>query len=279
MNRHDEGNELELSLEGSADAREQVPELAVFVDDLQAIETPSPGVEDAHVMAMMSEASRLLADNGDPVARPVSKAHGPASQASRLPMRRSTPMRKLLLAKVMAPLVAVFTLMGGLAYAQALPDPLQDVVSGAAGAVGVDLPDADDGEVEEADDPAEVEDPADEVDPDDDPEAEDDDDAQAGDDQTDDDNSGPGGGDDEIDDDNSGPGGGDDEIDDDNSGPGGGDDEADDDNSGPGGGDDEADDDNSGPGGGDDEVEDESDDDNSGSGGSDDEGEEPETED
>ncbi len=272
MNRHDEGNELELLLEGSADAREQVPELAVFVDDLQAIETPSPGVEDAHVMAMMSEASRLLADNGDPVARPVSKAHGPAAQASGLPMRRSTPMMKLLLAKVMAPLVAVFTLMGGLAYAQALPDPLQDVVSGAAGAVGVDLPDADDGEVEEADDPAEVEDPADEVedpadevDPADDPEAEDDDDAQAGDDQTDDDNSGPGGGDDEIDDDNSGPGGGDDE--------------ADDDNSGPGGGDDEADDDNSGPGGGDDEVEDESDDDNSGSGGSDDEGEEPETED
>ena len=264
-NRHDEGDELERLLEGSADAREHLPELAIFVDDLQAMPAPSPGAEDLHVVAMMSESSRLLAEKGDPVARPVSKVHGPAPQASGLPMRRSTPMVKLLLTKVMAPLIAVFTLMGGLAYAHALPAPLQDAVSGAADVVGIDLSSDDD----EADDPvAEVED--DETEPSDEPTDEPSDDPtdDADDGEADDSgNSGPGGaGDDDEADDNSGPGGGD-ESDDDNSGPGGGD-ESDDDNSGPGD-DDESDDDSSGSGGGGGD-DDESDDDSSGSGGGDD---------
>ena len=154
MNRHDEGNELERLLEGSAEAREQFPELAIFVDDLQAMPSPSPGVEDLHVAAMMSESSRLLADKGDPVARPVSNAPGPAAQVSGLPMRRSTPMVKVMLTKVMAPLIAVFTLMGGLAYADVLPSPVQDAVSGAAGVVGINLPDSDEGAVEDSDDGA-----------------------------------------------------------------------------------------------------------------------------
>lgn len=153
-NRHDEGDELERLLEGSANAREQHAELWTFVSDVQAMPAASPVAEDLHLAVMMSESSRLLADKGDPVVRPVSKAHGPASQVSGLPMRRSTPMVKLLLAKVMAPLVAVFTLMGGLAYAQALPDPLQNVVADAGGVVGLDLPDSDDGDVEDSDDGA-----------------------------------------------------------------------------------------------------------------------------
>lgn len=268
-NRHDEDDELERLLEGSADAREQLPELTIFVDDLQAMQTPSPGVEDLHVAAMMSESSRLLADNGDPVARPVSKAHGPASQASGLPMRRSTPMVKLLLAKVMAPLVAVFTIMGGLAYAQVLPDPLQDVVADAGGAVGLDLPDSDDGDVDEAtevedadeaDEATEVEDDADtthESDP-----AEGDDDEGATDDEAD----GTEGDDDEANAEGEGAQGDDDEADDstedqdDSTDDGSGNDDGD--NSGPGGGDGGGD--NSGSGGG-------SDDEN---GGSDDEVEE-----
>jgi len=228
MYRHDEGDELERLLEGSAQAREQHPELRIFVDDVQAMPAASPATEDLHVAAMMSESSRLLAENGDPVARPVSKAHGPAPQASGLSMRRSTPMVKLLLAKVMAPLVAVFTLMGGLAYAQVLPDPLQNVVAGAGGAIGLDLPDSDDGDVEETDEVAEdedaleddtaVEDEDEGAVEDDDQGAQDDDDqgAQDDDDQgvvddeaTDDDSdSGPGGGDDDDEaDDDSGSGG------------------------------------------------------------------------
>ena len=103
MDRHDEGDELERLLEGSAQAREHHPELRIFVDDVQAMPAASPATEELHVAVMMSESSRLLAENGDPVARSVSKAHGPAPQASGLSMRRSTPMVKLLLAKVMAP--------------------------------------------------------------------------------------------------------------------------------------------------------------------------------
>ncbi|HVF08422.1 MAG TPA: hypothetical protein VNC60_07595 [Actinomycetota bacterium] len=268
-NRHDEGDELERLLEGSAEAREQLPELAIFVDDLLEMPAPSPGAEDLHVAAMMSESSHLLADKGDPVARPVSNAHGPAMQVSGLPMRRSTPMVKLLLAKVMAPLVAVFTLMGGLAYAQVLPDPLQDAVAGAGGVVGLDLPDSDGSDLQETDDDAtevEVEDPLDKA------EAEEDDanetDADEEDEADEPDNSGPGNGDEEESDhDSSDPGAGDDDSDDDsngdadNSGPGGGGSDDDSDNSGPGGGGSDDDSDNSGPGGGGG-----SDDDSSGSG-------------
>ena len=152
--RHDQDDGFERLLEGSAQARERVPELAVFVDDLQLISTVSPTVGDLHVAAMMSEAVHLLADKGDPAVRSVSNAHGPASQASGLPTRRSVQM-KTLLAKVMAPLVAVFTVMGGLAYAEALPGPVQKAVSGAAGAVGIDLPDGS-GDATETDDPADV---------------------------------------------------------------------------------------------------------------------------
>ena len=269
-NRYDEGDELERLLEGSAETRELLPELAVFVDDLLVMPAPSPGAEELHVAAMMSESSRLLADKGDPVARPVSNAHGPARQVSGLPMRRSIPMVKLI-AKVMAPLVAVFTLMGGLAYAQVLPDPLQNAVADAGGAVGLDIPGTDDGDVEEAGDVDEVDnvDEADKADVED--EAGDVDEIDDNDEADENDNSGPGGGsDDEDADDNSGPGGGD-ETDDD----GDVDDEADEnDNSGPGGGsDDEADDDSDdsghGGGGSDDEPETDDDSDNSGHSGSD----------
>ncbi|HEX7248329.1 MAG TPA: hypothetical protein VF351_09545 [Actinomycetota bacterium] len=209
-NRYDEGDELERLLEGSAETRELLPELAVFVDDLLVMPAPSPGAEELHVAAMMSESSRLLADKGDPVARPVSNAHGPARQVSGLPMRRSIPMVKLI-AKVMAPLVAVFTLMGGLAYAQVLPDPLQNAVADAGGAVGLDIPGTDDGDVEEAGDVDEVDnvDEADEADVED--EAGDVDETDENDEADENDNSGPGGGsDDEADDDSddSGHGGG-----------------------------------------------------------------------
>ena len=256
--RHDDADGFEQLLEGSAQAREQSPELGSFVDDVRAISAASPAAEVRHIVAMMAEA-QLIADKGDPVARPVSNAHGPAPQVSGLPMRRSTQMLKMLLTKVMAPLVAVFTVMGGLAYAQALPTPLQDAVSGAAGVVGIDLPDSDETDGDETDDDVADDDASDDV-------VDEVGDDVEEDDQGDDDRSGSGNdddatppGDDEGENDQ-----GDDHSDSDDDENSGSDDDADDDNSGPGGGsdDDDADDededadeddDNSGPGGGSDD--------------------------
>jgi hypothetical protein len=140
--------------------------LARFVEDLRRAcpEAPNEALASAHVAAMV-EASRLSAENGDPVARPASKADGPAHQASGLPKWRRNPMLKRLfgspLARVAILAVGLMLVFSGVAVAGALPDQIQTPVSNAAQTIGVDLPcpdddgdvdDVDDGDVDDADD-------------------------------------------------------------------------------------------------------------------------------
>ncbi len=122
-------------------------EVAHFVQELQEA-VPSSGLasQDFHVAAIV-ETSHLLADKGDPVVRPVSNAAAPALQASGLPKQRRKHM-KWIVAKVVAPIAAVLTVFGGMAYAGALPHQVQSAVSHAAGTVGIDLPRDDEGAAE-----------------------------------------------------------------------------------------------------------------------------------
>jgi hypothetical protein len=133
---------LERMLSGQASTPDEWRELAGFVEDLhEAVPARPLASEDLHVAAMV-ETSHLIADDGDPVARPVSNADAPAPQVSRLPKLRRKPMNRSTrtLVRVLVPVAAVLTVMGSMAVAGALPHTVQKAVSHAAGTVGLNLP-------------------------------------------------------------------------------------------------------------------------------------------
>ena len=133
---------LERMLSGQAPTTDEWRELTRFVEDLhEAVPARPLASEDLHVAAMV-ETSHLTADDGDPVARPVSNADAPAPQVSRLPKLRRKPMKRSTrtLVRVLVPIVAMLTVMGSMAVAGALPHTVQKAVSHAAGTVGLNLP-------------------------------------------------------------------------------------------------------------------------------------------
>jgi hypothetical protein len=132
-----------------AGADDEWRDVTRFVQELQEA-VPSSGLpsEDLHVAAM-AETAHLLAEKGDPAVRPVSNAAEPAPQASGPPKQRRKAM-KWKLAKVLAPIAAVLTVFGGMAYAGALPRSVQHAVSHTAGTVGLSLPGDEDAQGEDS---------------------------------------------------------------------------------------------------------------------------------
>jgi hypothetical protein len=136
--------ELEALLAGHG--RDKNLDLTRFVDDLSTAFPATAPAAAAHLAAIANEA-QLLADNGDPAARPASNAAAPVPQASRPPKRwRNTVKDKKarILIKIAAPVVALFAVLGIMGSAGALPRTLQHLTSHAAGFVGLDLPSGDD---------------------------------------------------------------------------------------------------------------------------------------
>ena len=142
----------ERLLSGHAISDDAEPgDVARFFDDVRDAypEAAADGCEDSH-LARMFEAAHLLAEMGDPAARPVSNANGPVTQASGLPKLGRIEMIKTLIGstkfKVVAASLALLVASSGTAFAASqgvLPAPIQDAVSGAAAAVGIDVPTAD----------------------------------------------------------------------------------------------------------------------------------------
>ena len=155
--------ELDALLCGQPTAPEASSDLARFVEDLRATFPADAPASDAHLAAIF-ETTRLLADNGDPVARPASNADAPVPQVSRLPKRREHRMKerklRVLVLRVAAPIVALFTVLGIMGSAGALPRGLQRMTSHAAGLVGFELPTGEDeqGDVTNEDDQGENDD-------------------------------------------------------------------------------------------------------------------------
>jgi hypothetical protein len=153
--------DLDRLITGKApEGDEELEELAAFLSEVEAAhsEAPSKGTE-ARQLAAIVEAAQLLSDNGEPAARPASKATGSDRQTSGLPKwRRKLVLPQLfstLWARVAVVAIAAGLVSGGLASAGALPDPLQAAVADAANQVGVSLqdPDADEpGDVDATDD-------------------------------------------------------------------------------------------------------------------------------
>ena len=173
--RPDDVSPFEMSRSGASDAFEHIlagrahseqgeaPDVKRFVDDVKAAfkaeEVPA-AVESRHLAAIV-EAAHLIAEKGEPAVRPVSKALGPAWQASGLPKRRRDRVtrddvkRRLLrspVGKVAAAMVALFTIFSGVALAGALPAPVQEAVANVADTVGIHLPSPADDETAAGDD-------------------------------------------------------------------------------------------------------------------------------
>jgi hypothetical protein len=136
--------ELQALLDGHPAA---ASDLRRFVDDLRATFPAGAPATEAHLAAIM-ETTQLFADNGDPVVRPASNADAPVAQVSRLPKRRENRMQdhkwRILVLRVAAPIVALFTVLGIMGSAGALPRGLQRLTSHAAGLVGFELPSGED---------------------------------------------------------------------------------------------------------------------------------------
>jgi hypothetical protein len=165
----DDGFERLLRGETAQTPEEQA--LGLFLQDVGGAFPAEPSLaEEAHLAAIV-QAAQLLADKGEPAVRSASKADGRAPHASGLPKRRrvimKVPLMRSLAAKVVAGLVVLMSMFGGLALAGALPgqgsDDATDVVE--IQGVETDEPfeteapeteDADDeGENEDADDQGE----------------------------------------------------------------------------------------------------------------------------
>ena len=113
-------HDIERLLAGKAPAGDgSLEELADFLGaaGYALMEAPQESVAARH-LAELEKASKLLADKGEPVARPVSNAPRPDRQASGLPKwRRVIDVTKTLLLKGAAATVAASLSMVGLAYA------------------------------------------------------------------------------------------------------------------------------------------------------------------
>jgi hypothetical protein len=138
-------DELEALLAGHG--RDKNLDLARFVDDLSTA-FPARAPASAEHLAAIADEAQLLADKGDPVARPPSNAVAPIPRASRLPKRWRHTMedrKARILIKIAAPVVALFAVLGIMGSAGALPRALQHLTSNAAGVVGLNLPTGDEG--------------------------------------------------------------------------------------------------------------------------------------
>lgn len=164
MRGHDD-DDFERLLRGDTPGTPAERELGAFVEDLREAFPAQPLLAGDVHLARITEAARLLADKGDPVVRPVSNAAAREGHASGLPKRRGTIMRvpvwKSLAARVVAGLVVLMSMFGGMAFAGALPGGIQDKVANAVTAV-VDLQSANDDvttEESETEEPVETESP------------------------------------------------------------------------------------------------------------------------
>ena len=144
----DEG--FERLLRGETPGTPEEAQLGAVVEDVRAAFPAQPLLaEEAHLAGIV-ETAQLLADKGDPATRPASKAVGRGGHVSGLPKRRRIVVRvpefRSLAAKIVAGLVVLMSMFGGLAVAGALPGGVQDAVANAADGIGVNLPGGDDDE-------------------------------------------------------------------------------------------------------------------------------------
>jgi hypothetical protein len=159
---------FERLLRGETPKTPEERALGLFLQDVGGAFPAEPSLAEEAQLAAIVQTAQLLADKGEPAVRSASKADGRAPHASGLPKRRrvirKVPLMRSLAAKVVAGLVVLMSMFGGLALAGALPGQgsdddatdvleIQDVSDEAPETEAPETKDADDqGENEDADD-------------------------------------------------------------------------------------------------------------------------------
>jgi len=153
---------FERLLRGETPKTPEEQALGLFLQDVRGAFPAEPSLaEEAHLAAIVHSA-QLLATKGEPAVRSASKADGRALHASGRPKRRRVivklPLMRSLAAKVVAGLVVLMSMFGGLALAGALPgqgsdDDATDVVE--IQNVSDEAPETEAPETEDADDQGE----------------------------------------------------------------------------------------------------------------------------
>jgi hypothetical protein len=154
---------FERLLRGETPKTPEEQALGLFLQDVRGAFPAEPSLaEEAHLAAIVHSA-QLLATKGEPAVRSASKADGRARRASGWPERRrvivKVPLMRSLAAKVVAGLVVLMSMFGGLALAGALPgqgsdDDATDVVE--VQDVSDEAPETEAPETEDADDQGEA---------------------------------------------------------------------------------------------------------------------------
>jgi hypothetical protein len=116
---------FERLLRGETPKTPEEQALGLFLQDVRGAFPAKPSLaEEAHLAAIV-DAAQLLADKGEPAVRSANKVDGRAPHASGLPKRRrmimKLPLMRSLVVKVVAGLVVLMSMFGGLALAGALP--------------------------------------------------------------------------------------------------------------------------------------------------------------
>jgi hypothetical protein len=157
---------FERLLRGETPKTPEEQALGLFLQDVAGAFPAEPSLSEEAHLAAIAQAAQLLADKGEPAGR----ADGRAPHTSGLPKRRrvmmKVPLMRSVAAKVVAGLVVLMSMFGGLALAGALPgqgsdDDATDVVEiqdVSDEAPETEAPETEAPETEDADDQGENED-------------------------------------------------------------------------------------------------------------------------
>ena len=153
----DEG--FERLLRGETPKSPEERSLGLFLEDVRGAFPTEPSLQEGAQLAAIVQAAQLLADKGEPSVRYATEAGRRAKRASGRPKRRRVivklPLMRSLAAKVVAGLVVLMSMFGGLALAGALPGQGSDDDAVEIQNVSDEAPETEAPETEDADDQGE----------------------------------------------------------------------------------------------------------------------------
>jgi hypothetical protein len=147
---------FERLLRGETPKTPEEQSLGLFLEDVRGAFPTEPPFEEGAQLAAIVRAAQLLADNGEPS---VTSATEAGRRVPGRPMRRRVivklPLMRSLAAKVVAGLVVLMSMFGGLALAGALPGQGSDDDAVEIQEVSDEAPETEAPETEDADDQGE----------------------------------------------------------------------------------------------------------------------------
>jgi hypothetical protein len=150
----DEG--FERLLRGETPETPEEQSLGLFLEDVRGAFPTAPSLQEEAHFAGIVQAAQLLADKGEPSVRSATEAGRRVRHASGRPKRRRVivklPLMRSLAAKVVAGLVVLMSMFGGLALAGALPGQGSDDDAVEIQDVSDEAPETEAPETEDADD-------------------------------------------------------------------------------------------------------------------------------